>query len=175
MKSPIGRAAPPRSAPVAVILGSDSDRGPMQGCLDTLRNLGVPYVLRIISAHRAPHLLEKFARKADKHHAVIIAAAGGAAHLAGAIAARTFVPVIGVPLVTAPLGGLDALCSTVQMPPGVPVATVAVGEWGAPNAAILAAEILALSDRAIRKALRTHRAKLARAVAAKDREAVEHT
>jgi phosphoribosylaminoimidazole carboxylase PurE protein len=136
---------------VAVIMGSDSDMAIMQGCIDTLKEFGIQPVVRIISAHRTPKAAAQFAAGASKKGIkVIIAAAGMAAHLAGAIAAQTTLPVIGVPLAAKEgLAGLDALLSTVQMPGGVPVATVAIGKAGAKNAAVLAAQILALSDKNI--------------------------
>jgi len=129
-------------------MGSDSDLAVMQGCVDTLKEFGIEPVVRIISAHRTPETAAEFADgAAAKGIKVIIAAAGMAAHLAGALAARTPLPVIGVPLISANgLGGVDALLSTIQMPAGVPVATMAIGKAGARNAAILAAQILALSD-----------------------------
>ena len=133
---------------VAVVMGSDSDMAVMQSCIDMLAEFGIEPVVRIISAHRTPEIAAEFAENAAKNRIkVIIAAAGMAAHLAGALAARTTLPVIGVPLISrSGLEGVDALLSTVQMPPGVPVATMAVGKAGAKNAAILAAQILALSD-----------------------------
>jgi len=129
-------------------MGSDSDMAVMQSCIETLRDFGIEPAVRIISAHRTPQIAAEFAQNAAKNGIkVIIAAAGMAAHLAGALAARTTLPVIGVPLTTkGGLEGVDALLSTIQMPPGVPVATVAIGKPGAKNAAILAAQILALSD-----------------------------
>jgi phosphoribosylaminoimidazole carboxylase PurE protein len=134
---------------VAVIMGSDSDLAVMQTCIDTLKDFGIQPVVRIISAHRTPKVSAQFAQSAAKAGIkVIIAAAGMAAHLAGAIAAQTILPVIGVPLAAKEgLAGLDALLSTVQMPSGVPVATVAIGKAGAKNAAVLAVQILALSDK----------------------------
>jgi phosphoribosylaminoimidazole carboxylase PurE protein len=134
---------------VAVVMGSDSDLAVMQTCIDTLKDFGIQPVVRIISAHRTPKVSAQFARSAAKAGIkVIIAAAGMAAHLAGAIAAQTILPVIGVPLAAKEgLAGLDALLSTVQMPSGVPVATVAIGKAGAKNAAVLAVQILALSDK----------------------------
>jgi 5-(carboxyamino)imidazole ribonucleotide mutase len=140
--------ATPRQA-VAVVMGSDSDLAIMQTCIDTLKDFGIQPVVRIISAHRTPKAAEQFAHSAVKNGIkVIIAAAGMAAHLAGSIAGWTTLPVIGVPLAAREgLAGLDALLSTVQMPSGVPVATVAIGKAGAKNAAILAAQILALSDK----------------------------
>ena len=140
-----------KTAPVAVVMGSDSDLAVMQDCVDTLKEFGIEPIVRIISAHRTPQIAAEFADgAAAKGIKVIIAAAGMAAHLAGALAARTTLPVIGVPLISAGgLEGVDALLSTVQMPPGVPVATVAIGKAGAKNAAILAVQILALSDGAL--------------------------
>jgi phosphoribosylaminoimidazole carboxylase PurE protein len=133
---------------IAVVMGSDSDMAVMQSCIDQLADFGLEPTVRIISAHRTPQIAAEFAQNAANNGIkVIIAAAGMAAHLAGALAAKTTLPVIGVPLISSSgLQGIDAFLSTVQMPPGVPVATVAIGEAGAKNAAILAAEILALSD-----------------------------
>ena len=132
---------------VAVVLGSDSDLEAMRGCFEILETFGITWEAHVISAHRSPDEAHAFASGArDAGFLVIIAAAGGAAHLAGVIASLTTLPVIGVPLASSVLGGTDALHSTVQMPPGVPVATVSVGSWGATNAAVLAAEILALGD-----------------------------
>jgi len=132
-------------------MGSDSDMTIMQSCIDQLASFGIEPMVRIISAHRTPSVAAEFADNASKNGIkVIIAAAGMAAHLAGAIAGRTTLPVIGVPIAAKDgMGGLDALLSTVQMPPGVPVATVAIGKAGAKNAAILAVQILALGDDAL--------------------------
>jgi 5-(carboxyamino)imidazole ribonucleotide mutase len=137
-----------RKTPVAVVMGSDSDMAVMGECVETLKDFGIEPAVRIISAHRTPEIAAEFADNAAKEGVkVIIAAAGMAAHLAGALAGRTTLPVIGVPLISAGgLEGVDALLSTVQMPPGVPVATMAIGKAGAKNAAILAVQILALSD-----------------------------
>ncbi len=137
-----------KKSTVAVVMGSDSDMEVMEKCIDTLKEFGIKPIVRIISAHRTPDVAAEFADNAVKNGIkVIIAGAGMAAHLAGAIAGRTTMPVIGVPLeAKGGLGGLDALLSTVQMPPGVPVATVAVGKAGAKNAAVLAVQILALSE-----------------------------
>jgi phosphoribosylaminoimidazole carboxylase PurE protein len=141
-----------KTAPVAVVLGSDSDLDVMQSCVEQLREFGIDPVVRILSAHRTPEAAGAFARTAEARGVkVVIAAAGMAAHLAGTMAAWTTLPVIGVPLAAEPgLHGLDALLSTVQMPPGVPVATVAIGKAGARNAALLAVQILALSDASLR-------------------------
>jgi phosphoribosylaminoimidazole carboxylase PurE protein len=134
---------------VAVVMGSDSDMNVMQGCIDTLADFGIKPVVRVLSAHRTPEEAARFAQNAaDNGVKVIIAAAGMAAHLAGSIAARTTLPVIGVPLISSSgLEGVDALLSTVQMPPGVPVGTMAIGKAGAKNAAIFAVQILALTDK----------------------------
>jgi len=142
-----------KSARVAVVMGSDSDMDVMKSCIKQLGDFGIEPVVRIISAHRTPDIAGEFADNAAKNGIkVIIAAAGMAAHLAGALAGRTTLPVIGVPLASkAGLAGIDALLSTVQMPPGVPVATVAIGKVGAKNAAILAVQILALSDDELQK------------------------
>lgn len=136
-------------------MGSDSDMDVMQNCIDTLADFGLKPVVRIISAHRTPELAAQFAQNAaDNGIKVIIAVAGMAAHLAGALAARTILPVIGVPLISAGgLKGVDALLSTVQMPPGVPVGTMAIGKTGAKNAAIFAVQILALTDKKLEKKL----------------------
>ena len=144
-----------KTTPVAVVMGSDSDMGVMQNCIDMLGDFGIEPTVRIISAHRTPQIAAEFAQNAMKNSIkVIIAAAGMAAHLAGSLAARTCLPVIGVPIAAkeGPVG-LDALLSTVQMPPGVPVATVAIGKPGAKNAAVLAVQILALSDETLAKKL----------------------
>ncbi|HIJ72345.1 MAG TPA: 5-(carboxyamino)imidazole ribonucleotide mutase, partial [Planctomycetes bacterium] len=128
---------------VAVVIGSDSDKDVMKSCVEVLKDLDIQPVVRVISAHRTPEVAAEFAEKASKEGIkVIIAGAGMAAHLAGAIASRTTIPVIGVPLSSdTGLMGIDALLSTVQMPPGVPVATMAIGKAGAKNAAVLAAQI----------------------------------
>ncbi len=140
---------------VAVVMGSDSDMAVMQSCIETLSKFGIEPVVRIISAHRTPQIAADFADNAANNGIkVIIAAAGMAAHLAGALAGRTNLPVIGVPLISSSgLEGVDALLSTIQMPPGVPVATVAIGSAGAKNAAILAVQILALSDKTLAEKL----------------------
>jgi len=146
---------------VAVLMGSDSDLPVMAGCARVLEEYGVPYELRVLSAHRSPEEAAGFAREArGRGIQVIIAAAGGAAHLAGAMAAYTTLPVIGVPLASSPLQGFDALLSTVQMPPGVPVATVGVGAMGAANAAHLAVAVMALGDDELRQRLDQRRAEM---------------
>jgi phosphoribosylaminoimidazole carboxylase PurE protein len=139
---------------VAVLLGSTSDEKLMAGCTDYLSKFGIPHDLRISSAHRQPDQTAAFVKGAEAEgYGIIIAAAGMAAHLAGFAAAHTTLPVIGVPLEGSALNGVDALYSTVQMPAGIPVATVAIGSAGAKNAAVLAAEILALNDDGLRRKL----------------------
>lgn len=139
---------------VAIVMGSASDGEVMNGCGELLQRLGIPYEQHVMSAHRTPDRVAAFARGAQAAGLqVLIAAAGGAAALPGVVAAYSPLPVIGVPLASSALGGVDALHAIVQMPPGVPVATMAVGAWGARNAAVLAAEILALSHPEIAAAL----------------------
>jgi phosphoribosylaminoimidazole carboxylase PurE protein len=139
-------------------MGSTSDREVMQGCIDVLRELDIPHEVKVLSAHRTPDLTREYALSAaDRGIQVIIAGAGWAAHLAGAIAGHTSLPVIGVPIDSSPLNGMDALLSTVQMPPGIPVATVAVGSGGAKNGAVLAAQILALKYPPIAENLKNYR------------------
>jgi phosphoribosylaminoimidazole carboxylase PurE protein len=146
---------------VAVVMGSQSDMPVMQACIEQLKEFDLEADVRVMSAHRTPDLVSEFADSAAANGVkVIIAAAGMAAHLAGAIAARTNLPVIGVPLAAADSpAGLDALLSTVQMPPGVPVATMALGRAGAKNAAVFAAQILALNDTKIAEKLNDFRKK----------------
>jgi 5-(carboxyamino)imidazole ribonucleotide mutase len=153
---------------VAVMMGSASDLAAMQPGIDTLAELGIPVEVRVLSAHRTPERATLFARSArEQGFRVLICAAGGAAHLAGVVAAHTLLPVIGVPM-NRSIGGLDALYSTVQMPPGIPVATVAID--GAVNAALLAAEILALSDDALADRLAKRRDEQTAKVIASDSE-----
>ncbi len=160
------------TARVAVLMGSDSDLPVMREAVDVLRRFEVPCEARVLSAHRSPDATVEFARSARKQgFACIIAGAGGAAHLAGVVAAHTTLPVIGVPLVAGELGGLDALLATVQMPAGIPVATVAIGKAGAQNAALLAVEILALSDDDLRTRLDDYRKQQTDTVAEKNRRA----
>ncbi len=159
-----------KTSPVAVVMGSDSDMDVMKNCIETLSTFGIEPVVRIISAHRTPQVAAEFADNAAKNGIkVIIAAAGMAAHLAGALAGRTTLPVIGVPLVASGgLGGIDALLSTVQMPPGVPVASMATGAAGAKNAAIFAVQILALSDKNFDEKMADYRKAQAKKVSEKD-------
>ena len=145
-------------------MGSRSDWEVMEHAVETLAKLEIPYEVRVLSAHRTPDALEAFVSDAEERGAqVFVAAAGGAAHLAGVVASKTLRPVLGVPMGTQ-LGGLDSLLSTVQMPAGIPVATLAIGRAGAVNAALLAAEILALHDEEVASRLRQHRKEQAQAV-----------
>lgn len=145
-------------ARVAVIMGSTSDWETMRHAVELLEELGVPNEHRIVSAHRTPEMMAEYARTAaERGLEVIIAGAGGAAHLPGMIAAHTWLPVLGVPIQSHSLHGMDSLLSIAQMPAGVPVGTLAIGTAGATNAALLAASILALSDEKIRKKLEAFR------------------
>ena len=150
---------------VAVLMGSDSDLPVLEPCFSVLKSLAIPFEARITSAHRSPAATRQYVVDAEQRGcAVFIAAAGMAAHLAGAVAANTIRPVIGIPVASS-LNGLDALLSTVQMPGGIPVGTVAIGKAGAKNAAWLAAQVLALSDTALTSRLQEARATNAAAVA----------
>jgi len=153
---------------VGIVMGSDSDRQVMEEAQRVLTEFGVESEMVVRSAHRTPEAAADWARTARARGLkIIIAAAGGAAHLAGAMAAHSRLPVLGVPLASSPLVGFDALLSTVQMPPGIPVGTLGVGAWGARNAAYLALRILALGDAALAKQLEAHTERMARAVLAK--------
>lgn len=159
---------------VAVLMGSDSDFPVMESTLEVLKKLDIPYEVRITSAHRTPAQTHAYVTDADRRGcAVFIAAAGLAAHLAGAVAANTVKPVIGVPLDAGSLQGKDALLSTVQMPGGIPVASVAIGKPGAKNAAYLASQILALSDDALAQRVRAQRQTAGEAVIKKNQELQE--
>jgi phosphoribosylamine---glycine ligase len=159
---------------VLLIMGSKSDSDVMKPARDHLKSFGIETELHIASAHRTPEVVRELAATArDRGIGVIIAGAGYAAHLAGVIAAHTTLPVIGVPIPSSSLLGIDALLSTVQMPPGIPVATVGIGQAGAKNAAILAAQILALSDEDLSRRLATFRAEMAEEVKKADREIAE--
>src|SRR5204863_1781295 len=150
------------SARVAIVMGSDSDLEIMREAAKALEGFGIAYEMDIASAHRSPARTSEFARNAaSRGIRVIIAGAGGAAHLAGVIAAETTLPVIGVPIPSTSLQGLDSLLSIVQMPAGIPVATVAIGKAGATNAGILAAQMLALDDEPVATKLTEHKRKLA--------------
>ena len=154
---------------VAVLMGSDSDLPVLQATFDTLKKLEIPFEAKISSAHRTPEITHAYVKDADERGcAVFIAAAGLAAHLAGAVSAATLKPVIGIPLDAGPLQGMDSLLSTVMMPGGIPVATVAVGKAGAKNAAYLASQIMALSDPELAQRIRAERKANAEGVVAKD-------
>jgi 5-(carboxyamino)imidazole ribonucleotide mutase len=154
---------------VGVVMGSDSDFKVMREALEVLEDFGVPFDLRVLSAHRSPQLTAVYAREAAASGMqVLIAGAGWAAHLAGVLAAETTLPVIGVPIDSSPLQGLDALFSTVQMPPGVPVATMSIGKGGARNAALFAVQILALGDSLLAERLRLYKEQLVNGVLEKD-------
>jgi phosphoribosylaminoimidazole carboxylase PurE protein len=149
---------------VGVVMGSASDADVMKGCVDVLKEMGIPHEVKILSAHRTPEQTRVYAVTAgERGIQVIIAGAGWAAHLAGAIAAQTTLPVIGIPIDSSPLKGMDALLSTVQMPSGIPVATVALGKGGAKNAAVLASQILGLKDAVIAQEVVRYRKALTQA------------
>ncbi len=153
---------------VLMVMGSDSDLHVMKAAEDMLKELGISYEMTIASAHRTPERAMKLATGAEgKGIEVIIAAAGMAAHLAGVLAAHTILPVIGVPIDSSPLNGIDALLSTVQMPPGVPVATMAIGKAGAKNAAVLSAQIIGRKDKKIAKRLTDFKKKMAKDIDSK--------
>ena len=151
---------------VALVMGSESDLPVVEATVEVLERFGVPFEMRVLSAHRSAQAVEQFAREAAGRG--LVAAAGGAAHLAGVLAASTVLPVIGVPVQTDRLGGLDSLLSTVQMPAGVPVATVGLGKSGAANAGVIAVQILAVADPALRRALEQHKEALAESVHQQD-------
>jgi 5-(carboxyamino)imidazole ribonucleotide mutase len=152
------------SVQVAVLMGSSSDWETMEHCVATLRKLEIPCEVRVLSAHRTPAALDEYVSDAEERGArVFVAAAGGAAHLAGVVASQTLRPVLGIPMGTQ-LGGLDSLLSTVQMPAGIPVGTLAIGRAGAVNAALLAAAVLALTDEEVASRLRAFRKEQAQKV-----------
>jgi 5-(carboxyamino)imidazole ribonucleotide mutase len=156
---------------VSIVMGSDSDLEIMRETAKALEDLGIAYEIDLTSAHRSPERTADYARKAaGRGIRVVVAGAGGAAHLAGVIAAHTTLPVIGVPIPSTSLQGMDSLLATVQMPAGIPVATVAIGKPGATNAGILAAQILALSDSDLAKKMAGHKEKLARGVEEKSKK-----
>ncbi|HEV7220570.1 MAG TPA: 5-(carboxyamino)imidazole ribonucleotide mutase [Terriglobales bacterium] len=156
---------------VSIVMGSDSDLDIMREAAKALEGFGIAYEMDVTSAHRSPDRTAEYARGAAKRGVrVIIAGAGGAAHLAGVIAGHTTLPVIGVPIPSTSLNGLDSLLATVQMPAGIPVATVAIGKPGATNAGILAAQILGLSDRDVARKLDDHKKKLATGVEEKSKK-----
>lgn len=155
------------SKKVAIIMGSDSDLPVVKDAVDKLREFGVPFEVHVMSAHRTPDAAAEFSKNAEKNgFGVIISAAGKAAHLGGVLAAHTILPVIGIPIKSSTLDGLDALLATVQMPSGIPVATVAID--GAANAAILAVQMLALSDKELAEKLSDMKVQMAESVKAKD-------
>ncbi len=158
-------------ARVGIVVGSDSDLSVMKETARSLKKMGIAYEINICSAHRSPRKAREYAQSAvSRGLEVIIAGAGGAAHLAGVLAAETTLPVIGVPLDTTSLKGLDALLSTIQMPGGVPVATMAIGKAGARNAAVFTAEVLGIKYPEFRKRIEKYKKELARGVEKKDRE-----
>lgn len=154
---------------IGIVMGSDSDLTTMKEAISVLKEFGVSFDVNVISAHRSPERAHAYAVEAEKQYDVIIAGAGGAAHLAGVIASLTPIPVIGVPMLTSGLGGLDSLLSMVQMPSGIPVPTMGIGRSGAVNAAILAIQIVSVSDPKLRQKLTVYKKKLADEVAQKDR------
>ena len=155
---------------VGVVMGSDSDLPTMQRCLDQLAAFGIPFEVRIISAHRTPKIAHEYGlTAADRGLKVLIAAAGMSATLSGMLAACTSLPVIGVPMASGPLGGIDAALSKMQMPPGIPVGCMAIGSAGATNAGIFAAQILAVADEKLTKKLQNFKKAQAAKVTAKDR------
>jgi phosphoribosylaminoimidazole carboxylase PurE protein len=159
---------------VSIVMGSDSDLEIMREAGKALEEFGIGYEIDVTSAHRSPDRTAEFARNASgRGIRVIIAGAGGAAHLAGVIAAHTTLPVIGVPIPSTSLNGMDSLLATVQMPAGIPVATVAIGKPGATNAGILAAQILGVADTAVARKLDAHKEKLAKGVEEKSRQLKE--
>ena len=149
---------------IAIVMGSQSDFSTMKDCVKILKNLKISFDLKIVSAHRTPKRLYEFAKRSEKSYSVIIAGAGGSAHLPGMIASLTTVPVIGVPIESKKLKGLDSLLSIVQMPKGVPVGTVAIGKDGAINAALYAASILGITDKKIKNSLLKLRIKQTKSV-----------
>lgn len=146
---------------IGILMGSASDAEIMRGAAKILEEFGVPYEMKVISAHRTPHKASEYASQAEgRGLQVLIAGAGGAAHLAGALAAQTVLPIIGVPVDSSSLKGLDSLLATVQMPSGIPVATMAIGKAGAKNAALLAIQILSRTDPTLLEKLKEHRRKM---------------
>lgn len=161
----------PAKPQVLIVMGSDSDLPVMTKCLDILDKFGVPFQVTVCSAHRTPDECADLAKNAAARGIrVCIAAAGGAAHLGGVVAAHTILPVIAVPIASTPLAGFDALLSMVQMPPGIPVATVAVGDYGAVNAGLLAVQMLALSDERLTKRLHDYKAEMVTKVHEKNQQ-----
>ena len=156
------------SPKVGIVMGSDSDFSVMEGALDALDEFGIPYEVSILSAHRSPEEAATYAAEAaGRGLRILIAGAGWAAHLAGVLASKTILPVVGVPIASSPLQGMDALLATVQMPPGIPVATMAIGKGGARNAALFAVQILATGDAELAQKLYAQKANMAREVVGK--------
>lgn len=153
---------------IGIVMGSDSDVPIIKEAVQTLREFGLDFDVNVISAHRSPERAHSYALEAEKKYEVIIVGAGGSAHLAGVIASLTPVPVIGIPMPTPELGGLDSLLSTVQMPSGVPVSTMGIGKAGAINAAILAIQILSVANPALRQKIVMYKKQLSNAVSRKD-------
>ena len=149
---------------IAIVMGSQSDYSTMKDCVKILKSLKISFDVKIVSAHRTPKRLYEFAKKSEKSYSVIIAGAGGSAHLPGMIASLTTVPVIGVPVESKKLKGLDSLLSIVQMPKGIPVGTVAIGKDGAINAALYAASILGITNKKIKNSLLKLRIKQSKSV-----------
>ena len=146
------------TAKVAILMGSDSDLPTMKKCIAELTRLDVPWDIVVASAHRTPERVAKYVKKCEAEGVLVfVCAAGGAAHLAGAVAAQTTLPVLGVPIAVEPFKGLDALFSTVQMPPGIPVGTLVAGDYGATNAGLLAAQIVSIGDPALRERIKKDR------------------
>jgi 5-(carboxyamino)imidazole ribonucleotide mutase len=159
---------------VGIIMGSDSDLAVMQEAASVLKQFQIPFEIGVYSAHRSPHRTAEYVRSARQRGLkVIIAGAGSSAHLAGVTAAETTLPVVGVPIDSSPLSGFDALLSTVQMPPGVPVATMGVGKSGATNAAIFAVQILSVGDEALSARLSEYKSQLEKNVAEKSKKVQE--
>ena len=154
---------------IAIVMGSQSDYSTMKDCVKILKSLKISFDIKIVSAHRTPKRLYEFAKKSETNYSVIIAGAGGSAHLPGMIASLTTVPVIGVPVESKKLKGLDSLLSIVQMPKGIPVGTVAIGVDGAINAALLSASIISISDNKLKKRLNLWKSKQTKSVKKKPR------
>ncbi len=158
-----------KKALVGILMGSDSDLSVMEAAAEVLREFGVPFEMAILSAHRTPEQAARYAAQAaERGIKVLIAGAGWAAHLAGVLASKTTLPVIGVPIDSSPLNGMDALLSTVQMPPGIPVATMAIGKGGARNAALFAVQILAVADQNLAARLKAYKEDMAAGVLKKN-------
>jgi len=164
----------PPTPKVGVIMGSDSDLPVVEEALQVLDKFEVPYEVKVLSAHRSPDQTSAYAKNAaDRGLRVILAAAGWAAHLAGVLAAETILPVIGIPVNSSSLQGLDALLATVQMPPGIPVATMAIGKGGAPNAALFAIQILALQEPSLREKLQRFKRDMAQDIVSRKSKRLE--